>query len=537
MENKKLATLSFLLMILCVTFIVPVHGQQDIPLKVTRAVWGQDLNAPIKAYPGDTGVAFTVEVQNLSPNDTIKGVSGILLFKNGPFTDPYGNLNSTATGVPTIGEVLNTTDEIRPKGFLTLTFSIDINDDASPGVYTLDMLVSYSVKDGAAFVDGVTQTVLVNCQVSFAETTLSVSTAPNSVDVGETVRVTGNIQPAVDNAKVNLAFQRPDGTKLNEAVLTRIDGTFNYSYEPKIAGLWTVNASWLGNDKNVGNWGSATFEVRLPVSLDVSISNNRLKADYDNQLNITVRNNGEVPLSALAFSLSVPSPLLSVGRSEWSLNYLKAGGSFSISSEIFIPASSIGTTYNGGLSVTCRDDYGTSQTYNFPVGLIIVGNIELVISDNAIKPLSVSNGSRVEVTTTLLNKGTVPAIYVNASILPNAVLTLTTESYVYVGDVDENSQSPFTLAANISNTAKTGMYPVTLRISYRNDQNIDNSFDYVFNLNVNSDSSSGSTDNNGFVLNAAQVGIVIATIAVAGASIIIIYRSHIVSRNKREQGK
>jgi hypothetical protein len=81
------------------------------------------------------------------------------------------------------------------------------------------------------------------------------------------------------------------------------------------------------------------------------------------------------------------------------------------------------------------------------------------------------------------------------------------------------------------------MYPVTLRISYRNDQNIDNSFDYVFNLNVNSDSSSGSTDNNGFVLDAAQVGIVIATIAVAGASIIIIYRSHIVSRNKREQGK
>jgi hypothetical protein len=60
------------------------------------------------------------------------------------------------------------------------------------------------------------------------------------------------------------------------------------------------------------------------------------------------------------------------------------------------------------------------QSFQFTVGLVIVGNVELGVYDSVIKPAIGVKGSRIEITTTLLNRGNVPAIYVNANLLPNA---------------------------------------------------------------------------------------------------------------------
>jgi hypothetical protein len=533
-QRKKIIALAILLFLLCTAFPATVRSQSDIPLTVSRAVWGQNLNSPVNVYPGDSGVSLTVEVQNLSTNHTIKGVSGVLMLNNGPFTDIYGNLNATATGQPTIGEILNPTDEIKPKGFLTMTFSLDIADNALPGTYVLDLTVAYSADEGTDFVEGKPQSLNVTCTVSPLESTVTVSASPASLERGEQVKITGSIQPAYENVNLNLAFQDPNGKKFNQLLKTKLDGSFNTSYIPEVEGTWTVNASWSGNEECLGNWGSTTFEVQLPVSLEMTLSNDRLRAGYDNQLNITVKNDGDVALSALEFSFSVPAPLISEGKSQWSLNYLQAGGSFSIPVVVYVPSSSIGNTYNSGLTASCRDDYGQSQTYNFAVGLIIVGNVELSVYSNAVKPQLVGNGSKVEITTTLLNRGTVPALYVNASILPNAILDLTSESSAYIGDVDENSQAPFTVAANVSKDTPTGSYPVTLRIYYRNDQNVDNSFDFTFNLQVLSDSKTETAKND---FNSYEIALVLATIVVAAVATVVVYRRQISRQRKKRADK
>ncbi len=526
--------LTVLLSSMFLTFIVPIKAQSDVPLKVTRAVWGQSLDSPIEVYPGDTGVALTVEVQNLSPNQTIKGVSGLLMLKNTPFTDTYGNSNATATGVPTIGEILNPTDEIKPKGFLTMTFTLDVDENAFPGTFTLSMPISYSASEGVDFVEGIPQALSVVCQISFAESTVTVSAAPATLDIGETVRVTGNIQPAQDNVTVTLGYKRPDETEYVEVTNTKSDGSFTASYTPEIDGAWTLNASWTGDARHLGNWGLISFEARLPVSLEMSLVNNRLKAGYDNQLNITVRNNGKVAFSDLQFSVTIPAPLVVTDKNQWTLNYLDEDGSYSIPVQIFVPSSSIGSTYSGGLAVSCRDDYGTSQTYNFPVGLIIVGNLEMNAYDSSVKPLLATNGSKVEITMTLLNKGTVLARYVNASILSNAILVLTPESAAYVGDVEENSQTPFTLAVNVSSMAQTGTYPVTVRISYRNDQNIDDSFDVTVYVHVDTTKFSGKSEGTlGFPDMLSQTGAILVTIVMASAIIMILYRKQSRKSNQK----
>lgn len=524
-QYKKLIVFAVLIQLLCFALIIPVNSQETVPMQVNRAVWGESLNSPIKVYPGDEGVTFIVEMQNLGENHTIKGISGILQLENTPFTDIYGKTNATATGAPTIGDILNPTDQVASLGFFTMTFHLNVKEAAVPATYVLNLLVNYSYNQLFSYTKGVTQTLNIPCTVSSQTSTVSLLATPANLDSGEQVKLSGNLQPAIENANINLAFQDPNGNKFNQTATTKFDGSFNYSYTPKTAGYWTVNASWTGDDQNQGNSASTSFEVYLPISLALSVSNDRIKAGYDNQLNLTLKNDGKVDFSSLNFSYNVPPPLVSSGKAQWLLNSLDAGKNFSVPIVLYTPFAAIGNTYSSSFTVICQDDYGQMQNYQFSVGLVIVGNVELGVYDSVIKPQIATNGSEVEITTTLLNRGTVPAVYVNASIVPNAVLDLTSQSSVYIGDVDENSQAPFTLVANVNKDAQNGTYPVTLRINYRNDQNLDNSFNYTFNLQVTTHTQSDTIKNE--VIGYPEIGLVVAIIAVAACLIVLLYRRQV----------
>ena len=253
-QYKKLIVFAVLLQLLCFAFIIPVQSQVTVPMQVNRAVWGESLNSPIKVYPGDEGVSFIVEMQNLGETYTLKGISGILQLENTSFTDIYGNTNATATGAPTIGDLLNPSDQVASLGFFTMTFHLNVKEDAVPASYMLNLLVNYSYNTLFSYTKGVTQTLNVTCAVSSTASTVSLSASPAKLDNGEQVKLSGNLQPAMENANINLAFQDPNGNKFNQTATTKFDGSFNYSYTPKTAGYWTVNASWAGDAQNQGQF-------------------------------------------------------------------------------------------------------------------------------------------------------------------------------------------------------------------------------------------------------------------------------------------
>ena len=515
---------------LCLSLIIPFCVEpakaQSVELKVTRVVWGTDPDTPTEAYPGDTQSPLTVELQNNDPSTTIKGVSGVLRFPDGRFTDIYGNPNATATGAPTVGDLLNPTDEIEPKGFLTMTFTLDIGENVAAGTYRYNMEVKYAVKQGTSFVEGTARTLVVQLVVSKIESTVTASVTPQTAEEGQTVRVSGSISPAQENVTVTLKYKKPNGATLTRTVRTNADGSFAESYLPDSEGFWSVNASWLGNSQYESNWASATFEVRLPVSVTVTSSDNRLVSGVDNQLSLIILNSGDVPVSALDVTLTVPSPLVFRGGNHWTLNYLESSDSATITATVYGPSSAIGTTYSGTLTVSYQDGYGESVTDTFPIGLVVVGRIELVAYDETVDPQPAINGSRVEITTTLLNKGNVAATYANATIQPSEILTLTSESTTYIGDVEENSQSPFTLAAYVKDDVEDGTYPVTISISYRDDQYVDHALNVTVYVTVEAQAetqpSSGGNESVFGLL--GESGLILVTVAATTIVILLLYR-------------
>lgn len=519
-------------------YVLPVQAKPSVSFKVTRVVWGDDPDNPTKAYPGDTETSLTVEVQNLSPNETIKGVTAVLMLEDSPFTDVYGNHNATATGEPEIGEVLNPTDEILPKGFFTLTFSLDINENALPGSYCYNMTVNYSVNRSGFFLEGEPQILAVEFIVSKIESTITCSVSPQSVEKGEAVDVSGSINPAQENVTVTLVYKKPDGSTFNSLVKTDAEGSYKESYQPDVEGSWSVNASWPGDEKHKGDWASDSFEVRFPVSLSILTSNNRLIGGLDNQFNITLLNDGGVPLSTIDATINIPSPLIVEGDNHWTFEYLEPGNSALIAVKIYAPDSSIGTTYSGSLNLNYRDDYGDSHSESYPIGLIIRGKIELVVYDVIVDPEPAKPGSTVSITATLLNKGNVAARYVNASIAPNAVLDLTSESTAYIGEVEENAPAPFTLTANVDFNAKNGTFPLTICITYRDDQYVDHSINvtvYLIVEKTDSDQiSSGGTES--FLGPLFEVGLILLTLFGASVAILLLYQRRL-RRNLTKQPK
>ncbi|UCG37207.1 MAG: hypothetical protein JSV64_02725, partial [Candidatus Bathyarchaeota archaeon] len=255
--------------------VLPIHGKPSVNLKVSRVVWGEDPDSPIRAYSGDEDVALTVEVQNYS-NDTIKGVEATLMLSD-PFIDIYGSRNATATGNPSdIGDIMNQTGEILPAGFFTLTFNLDIDSNALPKSYNYSMTVDYMVKSGDYWLQGETKVLIVSFVVSKIQATVTCSVSPQNLEKGESVDVSGSITPAQENETVTLVYRRPNGFLFNRSVSTDAEGSYRESYQPDVEGSWSVNASWIGDERHEGDWVSVSFEVRFPVLLSIDTSDSRL---------------------------------------------------------------------------------------------------------------------------------------------------------------------------------------------------------------------------------------------------------------------
>ncbi len=507
------------------SFVLTVGGTPRVSFIVSRVVWGQNLNSPTEAHPGDENVVLTVEVQNYS-NETIKGVQSILLLSY-PFTDAYGKPNATATGTPTEpSNVLSQTVEILPAGFFTLTFSLNIDRNASAREYSYNMTLDYFVKSDSLFLKGERQLLSVTFTVTKGPSTLECAATPQRVQRGETVDISGSLTPVLVNETMKLLFTRPNGSRISISVRTVADGSFRKSFQPDLEGVWTVNASWSGNDRYEGGSASASFEVTYQVSLAVQTYGNRLTGGIDNALNITITNAGRVAFSSLTATLTIPAPLVLEGNSTWTFSYLEPAKSIFIPLRLYAPASSIGSTYSSSLALRYRDEYGQDHSDKYPIGLIVKGLIEIVVYGKRASPQPVSPSSEVTVTATVLNKGNVAAKYVNASIVPNPVLDLTALSTTYVGSVDEGSEVPFTLLATVRPDVQNGTYSMVVRIQYHDDQFVEHTLNTTLLIVVAEGRSQGASpggNQTAFWLGSQQ-GLTLLTLAGSAVVGFLLYR-------------
>jgi len=468
MKMKKAVNLIFLTLFVAMLVLpmlmnpIPVMAAEEVNFEVEDVVWGTPDNNPIAVTPGDVNVPLTIYVRNLS-NSTLRGVHGQLNMSY-PFTDyETGSNTSTATGQPVEqGSVLNQTGDILEMGSFTLTYYLNINENATKGTYTANLTITYYYYNDTLgiYLTGTPRTLTVNIIVqNRAPVIYSVNPSATTLtmQVGDSVNMTTKCGDP-DNDTLSFEWRYDDGTIAETQNITFV--------APDEIGAHTLE--FRVSDGNLTTTRTWTINIQREINTDFNVSTQYITAGTMNTLIYTVKNN--IWRGTVDINFAIQNPIVVKGNSSWTFENVQPNQTLTVTVTLYVPFSVYGNTLAPTLTVLYEDEFGNTYTDTYSAGLIVRGLIRMIVYDFFINPIPAEPGQKVEFGATILNKGNIGAYFTNATILPNDVLLLTPESNSYIGDVDANSPVPFTLFAVVKTTASNGTYPVTVSIYYEDDQ-------------------------------------------------------------------
>jgi hypothetical protein len=193
-----------------------------------------------------------------------------------------------------------------------------------------------------------------------------------SINVGDTLSVSGGITPQVAVASVNIEYKM-GSTDVTRIATTGSDGKYSDTYSPTAAGSWTVQASWAGDAQHVGASSlAASFTVTQPLTTG--------------GIKITVAdNNGMLIVGASVSSTSTPSgqsALSGVSESDGSITFNNiTPGSYTFGATI---AGYV--TNSGTISVSAGSTAMLSITLQ-PQSTATTGGIKVTVLDSSGKPI------------------------------------------------------------------------------------------------------------------------------------------------------
>ncbi|MEM3985540.1 MAG: MG2 domain-containing protein [Candidatus Methanomethylicia archaeon] len=113
---------------------------------------------------------------------------------------------------------------------------------------------------------------IVNATIVAQPTTISCSISPMKLKVGESIRISGAINPPISGATVTVEIIKPDGSTLHLTNRTLANGQYSMVYYPDIAGSYNVQAFWTGNSTYGGSTSSIISFTVSKASSTIIIS-------------------------------------------------------------------------------------------------------------------------------------------------------------------------------------------------------------------------------------------------------------------------
>ena len=211
-----------------------------------------------------------------------------------------------------------------------------------------------------------------NPLTSKQSSTITCVPGKTSVNVGDTLVVTGGITPSVAGATVKLEY-KSGSNDVSQSVTTGSDGKYANSYTATLAGSWTVEASWSGNTQyNEASSESKTFSVSQP-----SVTTGGIK--------ITVLDSTNYPIvGATVSSTDAPTgqtSLSGVSGSDGSVSFTNVA----VGSYTFLTSKTGYTSNTVTLNVVAESTASASTTLQTPAPN--TGGIKVTVSDSNSAPI------------------------------------------------------------------------------------------------------------------------------------------------------
>jgi hypothetical protein len=306
--------------------------------------------------------------------------------------------------------------------------------------------------------------------------------------------------------------------------------------------------SFMPNDVESNN--TSTTEN----SFDTSSNKNTvsLLAGRVDELNFNITNTNDNPIIDAVISLDSESSSIKIlGNSKWNLNKIDPHTTQQFRTTVFASKSLINSPVSFKISIQYLDD-NQAKSDSFNLGANVIGDITVNINDLAINYI----GGNPNLVGNILNKGNTLALFTTIEILTpssntsnqsggglpastqasdkETILVPASSFPQYLGDLEENSPLPFSIPLAIDNNTASGIYPVSLKVTYSDD--LRNSFSVLNNGSVEFISPTTTSNNGQEFFGGTNLLLIVIILAIAGTIILIIVRRLRSHRNIGSQG-
>jgi hypothetical protein len=501
---------------------------QGTGFNIVGATWGSSAS-PTEVGAGSQDVPLTVTAQYYFTN-TATGMVATLSLPTG-FTDLNGGSTPSAyiSGLVPSGSVVQ------------FVFYLDVSSVASVGTYAFPIAFTWGAQTGTNSVSVSQQSsVIVHMN---GKVKLTFEATPTSVTPGALT----NIKVTLANDGSGLASQISTVVSTSQLLsvlnsfpdLTTLGANSSQTetlqvYAPSTSAGTPVAISFTATYNDAyGTTRSVTktiglFVAPLPTTspIGISLSATSLQAGRVNNFTVTLSDQGAAPIEGLSATFSFIG-----GQVTWlspgivqSLS-LEPGGNITVQARAYDPATSAGSATLQGILRYSYQNVTVQETRS--LGLLSRGLIDIELTGSTVLPQEVPQGQIVSITLTITNVGVIAASAVTAQATMPAGFQAIGTSSNFVGDMQVDSPSTFTLSALVANSTAPGTYQVPVTLAYFDNLRTPLSQTVNVSVDVVSSSSSGSGSSQSTTSTGRGGGllsvITYALVIVIAAAIVIFY--------------
>jgi hypothetical protein len=435
----------------------------------------------VEVSPGDGTSILAVTVVNRGFSD-ITSVRGILSLP------PEFTSAATATSTNSNQAVATHNGIVTAGNTFTLFFQLNISDKASIKEYNPNLRIEYSrtLETGSPRTADITTSFKVTGKVildasseggiapgTSGKATIKISntgTAP-ATGIVITVPASAGVNPTTQQASLVAVGQKSfEISNIAPGTTTTIEPIL---YASNSAGetLQTIPLQ-ISYSNAYGEKKDTTAPIGLvilpkssssPLSASPIGNSSILTAGKITDLRILLANNGKQPLSEVVASIGSKSESIKIlGKTSWNVGSLAPGSGQEVSTQVFASTDMIGKAANFVLTVQ-RISSGQPEVESFDIGTYVDGEISVRAYDIGVTYI----GGIPNISGNLLNEGNVLALFTTVELTSANGLVNSLPPQQYLGDLAENSPLPFSIPISISNNTSAGVYPVEMKVEYK----------------------------------------------------------------------
>jgi hypothetical protein len=244
-------------------------------------------------------------------------------------------------------------------------------------------------------------------------------------------------------------------------VSTSVSGAITINF----AETYTTSSGTQSSEQRSLGLYSQQSSNSLNVSLEVRMVSPYVMLGLNSSAVVDITNIGNSTIYSPVVTISAPSGFTVSGNSTFYYpnETLISGDSFTVPVLFSSSPSTTQGAYSASVSINYYNDTGKVITRTFYAGFLALNKVSLVLqgySEN-------SSGGTITISGTLLDEGAGSAYYLtlNATF---SQLNVASSGTTYLGEVDSNTPTPFSLTFALPTGIKNGTSEVSVQVSYQN---------------------------------------------------------------------